>query len=127
MLIPIKSKNPPESLPIATIGLILTNVLVYAFTSDGMTLHKAALEQYAVSGSHFTFARSFTNLFLHGNLMHLLGNIWFLYLFGFAVEGRLRAPKFLLVYFAAGFGGDLLHQLMLGRLHPELWSLGASG
>src|SRR5947209_6003270 len=128
MLLPYKSKNPPESFPFATIGLIAINLIVYACTTkDGLSIRREVVEQYAVSGEHFTLLRCFTSMFLHGGVLHILGNMWFLYLFGFAVEGRLRSLKFLIVYMAAGFAGDLLHQALLGSSHPERFSLGASG
>jgi membrane associated rhomboid family serine protease len=43
-----------------------------------------------------------THMFLHGGILHLLGNIWFLWLFGGNVEGRLGAWRFLLLYLLSG-------------------------
>ncbi len=43
-----------------------------------------------------------THMFLHGGILHLLGNVWFLWIFGAPVEGRLGAPRFLLLYGLAG-------------------------
>ena len=65
-------------------------------------------------------------MFLHGDILHLLGNMWFLYLFGFAVEGRLRPLRFLLLYFLSGLAGDFLQISMLAHLE-DIPSLGASG
>lgn len=44
----------------------------------------------------------FTHMFLHGGVLHLLGNIWFLWVFGTNVEGRVGAFRFLLLYGLAG-------------------------
>jgi membrane associated rhomboid family serine protease len=44
-----------------------------------------------------------THMFLHGGIFHLLGNVWFLWVFGGNVEGRLGAARFLLFYLLAGF------------------------
>lgn len=44
----------------------------------------------------------FTHMFLHGGVLHLLGNVWFLWIFGGNVEGRLGAFRFLLFYLLAG-------------------------
>ncbi len=45
-----------------------------------------------------------THLFLHGGVLHLLGNMWFLWIFGGNVEDRLGSFRFLLFYGAAGAG-----------------------
>ena len=127
MLLPIRSKNPPESFPIATILLIVINVVVFFLTSDGFQIRPEVVKQWGQTGANFSVTTCITSMFLHGDLLHLLGNMWFLYLFGFAVEGRLKTPKFVFVYLAAGFAGDLLHYLVIARLDPGLPSIGASG
>lgn len=66
-------------------------------------------------------------MFLHGDIFHILGNMWFLYLFGFAVEGRLRWHKFLLLYFVAGLAGSGAHFLLFSTGRPDIPSFGASG
>ena len=43
-----------------------------------------------------------THLFLHGGVLHLLGNVWFLWIFGGAVEGRIGAFRFLVLYLLSG-------------------------
>jgi membrane associated rhomboid family serine protease len=127
VLLPIRSKNPPESFPVATILLIITNVFVYALTSNGFEIHESALKAGGLSYNNFSAWHILTSIFLHANLMHLLGNMWFLYLFGFAVEGRLRTFKFLIVYAASGLVGALAQTLILGQANPDILGLGASG
>ncbi len=63
--------------------------------------------------------------FLHGGWMHLLGNLWFFWIFSDNVEERMGKPLFLLFYLAAGVGGGLLHMLL--RLESTLPLVGASG
>jgi membrane associated rhomboid family serine protease len=126
MFLPIRAKNPPESLPIATCILIFANVGFYALTSNGIVIHRDALVKFAVSGLNFDLQHILTAMFLHGSIFHILGNMWFLYLFGFAVEGRMRSLKFLVIYFVAGFAGTFLDHFMSGR-NSEIPSLGASG
>lgn len=127
MLLPIRSKNPPESIPFVTIILITINIVVYACTSNGLQIKEAVLNNWGLKGSNFDFIHMNTSMFLHGGLMHIIGNMWFLYLFGFAVEGRLKSVKFLILYLLAGYAGDLLHQLILGASSPNVPSIGASG
>jgi membrane associated rhomboid family serine protease len=128
MLLPLRSKNPPESVPFGTIGLIALNIIVFCFTVDGVLgIRKEVLDDFALSYNHITPVTLFSHMFLHTNVLHLLGNMWFLYLFGFAVEGRLRTAKFLLVYFLSGLCGATFHIVFFGRGDPNLPMLGASG
>jgi len=67
----------------------------------------------------------FASMFLHAGWLHLLGNMLFLYVFGRTVEDHFGHLKFLLLYFASGFAGALLHiYLNAGSGVP---SIGASG
>src|SRR5689334_7360513 len=115
MFIPYRCKNPPESFPWATCGLIAANVFVYVCTTRvGLVIKEPVVDEYGLKFSNINFRDAFASLFLHANLLHLLGNMWFLQLFGSAVEGRLRWFKFLLTYFLAGFAGDALHLAVFG-------------
>ena len=128
MLLPLRSKNPPERFPIATLCLIGINVLVYAFTvDDTLHLRSEMLQKLGLSVSNFSPFTLFTHLFVHADLLHLAGNLWFLYLFGFATEGRLRTPRFLLLYFASGIVGAILELLVFGKVAPNVPLVGASG
>jgi membrane associated rhomboid family serine protease len=66
-----------------------------------------------------------TSMFLHGDLMHLVGNMVFLFIVGVAVESALGGSWYLLLYLAAGLAGGALHYLV----HPAstIPSVGASG
>jgi membrane associated rhomboid family serine protease len=67
----------------------------------------------------------FASMFLHAGWLHILGNMLFLYVFGRTVEDRFGHLKFLILYFASGFLGALLHiYLNAGSNVP---SIGASG
>jgi len=64
-------------------------------------------------------------LFLHGSFFHILGNMWFLYIFGDNVEDRLGHLRYLVFYLAAGIAASLAQMLMdLGSTIP---TIGASG
>lgn len=107
--------------------LIATNLIVYTLTSDGFSIRPFALERFALKGTNFGPVSILTSMFLHANLLHIVGNLWFLYLLGFAVEGRLKWWKFSIVYVGSGICGSLLHHFIIGVNNPELPSLGASG
>lgn len=67
----------------------------------------------------------FTCIFLHGSLMHLLGNMWFLYIFGDNVEDRLGHSGYLLFYVGCGLAASLAHYFF--ESHSPLPTIGASG
>lgn len=65
------------------------------------------------------------SLFLHGNLLHLLGNMWFLWIFGDNVEDRFGHVRYLLLYLAAGIAGTA--GFILLRPQETVPLIGASG
>lgn len=66
-----------------------------------------------------------TCTFLHGSLMHLVGNVWFLYVFGDNVEDRLGKLGYLIFYLGSGIAASLTHY----AFQPEsvIPTIGASG
>lgn len=68
---------------------------------------------------------AFTAVFLHGSLGHLLGNMVFLFVFGYTVEKTLGAGRYLAFYLIAGLGGSLGYTL--GNWGSETSAIGASG
>ena len=66
-----------------------------------------------------------TTMFLHGGWMHLIGNMWYLRIFGSTVEGRIGHFRFLLLYLGSGILGSLSHLLV--NWNRDLPAIGASG
>ncbi len=127
MLLPYKVKNPPETFPWVTAILIFFNILIFAVVNQGSYIPDDVAINYGVSAQNLSPITLFTSTFLHGDIFHLLGNMWFLYLFGVAVEGRLKWWKFTIIYFASAIAGDFLHLAMFGAAYPDIPSIGASG
>jgi membrane associated rhomboid family serine protease len=67
----------------------------------------------------------FTHMFLHGGFLHILGNMWFLWIFGDNVEDRLGHLSYLAFYLLCGLGAGLLQLLV--SLNSGIPMLGASG
>lgn len=67
----------------------------------------------------------FTSMFLHGSWLHLLGNLWFLYLFGDNVEDRFGRSLYLLLYLASGLIAGLAH--LITNFDSAVPTIGASG
>ncbi|HYN06451.1 MAG TPA: rhomboid family intramembrane serine protease [Vicinamibacterales bacterium] len=70
-------------------------------------------------------ANVITSMFLHGSWMHLLGNMWFLWLFGNNIEDSMTRPRFLAFYLLCGLAAALLQ--VLAQPNSEIPMVGASG
>lgn len=127
MFLPIRAKNPPESLPIATVALILINTAIFFVTQSGLEIKDSVVDEFGLTKADMTPLTLFSSMFLHGDLLHLIGNMLFLWIFGIAVEGRLKTPLFLLVYLASGLSGDFLHLSLMGAKMANVPLIGASG
>ena len=113
-MIPIGDVNPRRSFPLATVGLILLNLAVFAYQ---LSLTPEALEAFVASaaiiprrivGSADLAATSslVTAMFIHGGWMHLISNMIFLWIFGDNVEDRLGVLPFLGVYLLTGLAAS---------------------
>jgi membrane associated rhomboid family serine protease len=139
-MFPIRDDQPSYSVPFVTWFLIALNLLIFLFQA---TLDPGGFElfvrQFGVVPSHVaTFLSGspryplpaiviplFTSMFLHGSWVHVLGNMWFLYIFGDNVEDYLGHFKYLLFYLGAGLIA-MITQLVI-YLHSNVPTVGASG
>jgi len=137
-MIPLKDINPTRTTPFVNIALILANVLVFVYElSLPARAERAFVMANATIPSHFTqflaghvgfqsaFEPLFTSMFLHAGLMHLLGNMLFLWVFGDNVEDYFGHVGYLLFYLVCGIGSGLAHVLF--NLNSPLPAIGASG
>ena len=136
MLFPLKDDVPSRTPPIVTITLIVLNVLVFLFElSLGPVELNKLVHVFGVVPRRVMSVLSisptlsilpfFTFQFLHGGFMHILGNMWFLWLFGDNVEDRMGHFRFLLFYLASGFTAGIFQ-----TIHAPMSSIpviGASG
>jgi len=138
-MIPLKNLRPRTHFPAVTIALIVINFIVffYQLTLDPRTLQSfimtysmiPARAQLALAHSQYTLAQGFfplfTSMFLHAGWLHIIGNMWFLWLFGPNVEDRLGHFPYLGFYLACGLGAGIAQTVFsLGSTIP---GLGASG
>jgi len=142
-MIPLKDDNPRRTFPIVTILLIAVNTIVFLYEVSlpprtgqqlvfqmgliparvpALLTGQAALTLGTVEQ---TLSPFFTSMFLHGGWLHLIGNMWFLWLFGDNVEDYFGHVGYLFFYLICGLGAGFTHTLMnLGSTIP---SIGASG
>ena len=136
-MIPLRDDNPAQRVPFVTRGIILANVLVFVYElslADGT--HEFLRDWGVVPGRLFAALTGdtslpvelltlLTSMFLHGGWLHLIGNMWYLWIFGDNVEDRLGHGRFLLFYLGAGIFAAIFHSaLQPGSPMP---TVGASG
>src|ERR1700682_5925384 len=111
-MLPIRDYNPPRRRDLLTWGLILINFGVYFYLAQHPVMDDNRIPPSAPTPADITAGRHLgtliTSLFLHANLLHVGGNMLFLWIFGNNVEDKLGELKFLVVYFASGLAGRLL-------------------
>src|SRR2546423_1144707 len=109
LMTPIRDYTPTRRPSLLTWGLILINFAVYFYLAQTPVMDENAIARYAVVPADISAGRHLgtliTSLFLHANLLHVAGNMLFLWIFGNNVEDRVGEIKFLIIYFAAGIGG----------------------
>lgn len=115
--------NQPARPPIVTLLLVTGNLLA-AFA---LLFNPDLANQYGFRSNAPSLVSFFTSLFLHGNILHLLGNMLFLAAVGSAVETATGWFRYLVVYFLSGFAGLLLHFVLTKDLGNQVPYLGASG
>jgi len=130
-MLPLKDINPSRSIPIANLTIILICSAVW--------LYEVSLGEYEFNHFIYNFGlvpvevfskpyQLFTHMFLHGSWLHIIGNMWFLWVFGDNVEDRLGKFKYLLFYVLCGLGSAIIQSLvsfLTGAVHVPM--VGASG
>jgi membrane associated rhomboid family serine protease len=102
-MIPLRDVIPSRTTPYITVTIIILNVLAWLFElalpADVRTLF---LQVYGVVPADFHATTLITSMFLHGGWMHVLGNMWYLWIFGDNVEDRLGHGRFIVFYLLCG-------------------------
>ena len=136
-MLPLRDRNPSATTPVMTRAIIALNVLAFAIElASGPNLSTLVYGWGLVpqrvaavfAGLEPPLAPAITfvsSMFLHGGWVHLIGNMWFLWIFGDNVEDRMGHVAFVAFYLASGIASAIVHVAM----HP--WSpvptVGASG
>jgi membrane associated rhomboid family serine protease len=139
-MFPIRDDQPSYSTAYVNWFLIALNILIYLFQSmldprsaeifarqfGEVPSHLAAFlagsQRYSLAAVVIPF---FTSMFLHGSWLHVLGNMWFLYIFGDNVEDYLGHFKYLVFYILAGLIA-MTTQVAIYP-HSNVPTVGASG
>ncbi|OAG27557.1 rhomboid family intramembrane serine protease [Thermodesulfatator autotrophicus] len=138
-MIPIQDIVPRKTFPVVTVSLIILNTLIFILMVNlPVSVREALVINFGVVPARITqfgFGEAgkafqnvislFTAMFLHGGWIHLLGNMWTLWIFGDNVEDRMGHKRFLIFYLLCGVAATLIHVW----LHPDstIPMIGASG
>ena len=137
-MIPLKDINQTRNFPFINVMLIVANVLVFLYQ---ITLSPHAAKAFVLANATIparlpaflaghapasvALFPLFSSMFLHGGLMHLLGNMLFLYIFGDNVEDAFSHIGYLVFYLMCGIGSGLIHVMF--NWGSGVPALGASG
>jgi membrane associated rhomboid family serine protease len=148
---PYHDENETQRSPVVTITLIAACVLVWLFVQGGGTelavatsvcnygLIPGELTLSLKPGSGFPMGEGLaclmdpgrapehllSSMFMHGSWMHLLGNMWFLWLFGNNIEDSMTRPRYLLFYLLCGLAAAIAQ--VLANPQSQVPMVGASG
>ena len=138
-MIPIRDTIPRRHFPFAVFALIAINVFVFIREiSLPQDLTEQFIYLFGLVPARFThvdwaaqigFPRTYlpflTTMFLHGGWLHIIGNMWVLWIFGDNVEDRMGSLRFLGFYLLCGIAAGLVH--VLTNRNSTVPAVGASG
>ncbi|HET9253103.1 MAG TPA: rhomboid family intramembrane serine protease [Candidatus Eisenbacteria bacterium] len=135
-MIPLRDRNPSGSFPAVTVAIIVACVVAFLYEVLAQDQLRDLFSAYALIPAKISYALQtqrlsdlvtpfFSSMFLHGGWLHLIGNMWYLWIFGDNVEDALGPVGFLLFYLFTGLAAGITHYV----LQPEsaIPTVGASG
>jgi rhomboid family protein len=139
VFLPLHDDNPRQRFPAATLLLIAANVVVFLFeinlppAGQKLLVLEAGAIPYEVVNHVDLWPRDilpvpgsiWTSMFLHGGWLHIIGNMWFLWVFGDNVEDAMGSIRYLLFYFLVGTVGALAQCYAMPESRAPM--IGASG
>ena len=137
-MIPIRDAIRSQNFPVVNLLIIVLNVFVFLWQLTQGPYLKETLFFYGIVPIRYSdpgFSEQFsrfqqwlpflTSMFLHGGFLHILGNMWFLYIFGDNVEDRLGHIRYIIFYILCGVAAGLIH--LLTNWGSKIPTIGASG
>lgn len=132
-MIPLRDSTPSNHFPLITVLLIVINLYVFSHETQLGPGIEEFLYSFGLIPIHYSdykmpltgYYPFITSMFLHGNWMHVIGNMWILWLFGDNVEDHMGKGRFLLFYLLCGIVAGLTHVLVNAASTVPI--VGASG
>jgi membrane associated rhomboid family serine protease len=123
-LVPFNRDNDVVRAPWVLMAIIAANAAILLITYPSLSSH-SFYEQHGFIPAHPRWEAAFASMFLHSGFLHLLGNSWFLWMFGYKLEVLWGRVLFTAFYLLSGLGALGLH--MLGSPDSMTPLVGASG
>ena len=125
-MIPLRDIIPSRTVPYITVTIIVLNALAWLYElSLPRELLPVFLQIYGVVPANFHAATLISSMFLHGGWSHIIGNMWYLWIFGDNIEDRLGHGRFIVFYLLCGITAAL-GQIIVDP-SSRLPTIGASG
>jgi membrane associated rhomboid family serine protease len=125
-MIPLRDVIPSRTTPYITVAIIILNALAWFYElSLPRDVLPLFLQFYGVVPANFTATTLVSSMFLHGSWSHVIGNMWYLWIFGDNVEDRVGHGRFILFYLFCGIAAGL-GQIAMDP-SSTLPTIGASG
>jgi membrane associated rhomboid family serine protease len=150
-VIPLRDDNPTLLTPVVTIAIIIANVLIWIYLQSGgmseQVLASSVCQFGTIPGEltgrlggyggvqlgdnapcvfgGLTWSTVITSMFMHGSWLHLIGNMWFLWLFGNNVEDSMGHLRYLVFYLLCGVIAAGAH--IYTNMDSMIPTVGASG
>lgn len=151
MFFPYKDDNPTDLVPTVTVSIIALNVLVWVLFQGAGSAHALAASTCqwgltpgeilrslppgvstplgqgfeCITTGHPNYLTIFTSMFLHGSWFHILGNMWFFWIFGNNIEDAMGHGRFVVFYLLSGVAAAAAQSF--ANPHSAIPMIGASG
>jgi membrane associated rhomboid family serine protease len=137
-MIPLRDENPTTLTPVVTVSLIILNCLVFLYQVSLGQAEERFILDYAAIPADLLHTRSFgggthlfpgvtvlTSMFMHGGILHLGGNMLYLWIFGDNIEDVMGHGRFILFYLLTGAAATFAHAVVAPMSTVPM--IGASG
>ena len=122
--LPYRDDNPSQNFPFVTLGIIIINCIIF-FLFGLKENYYQIIKTYGFIPSSFNFFTLISSLFLHADFFHLLGNMWYLWIFGDNVEDKMGKTLFFTFYILGGIFASIIHSIFTPA--KDIPTIGASG
>ncbi len=137
-MIPLRDNNPSGTFPIVTVSIIAANIILFVFTYAISHRPASIIETFGMIPRNYTdlsaaremgiirlFLSFYGSMFMHDGWLHIISNMWFLWIFGDNIEDRIGHVKYLIFYLLCGTAGGILFIAM--NHDSVIPCIGASG
>jgi membrane associated rhomboid family serine protease len=132
-MFPLRDNVPSRRFPLVTISLVVINVVIFLFEALMGSAAEDLVYTFGVVPARltsswqnpFVLATLFSSMYFHGGWAHLIGNMWYLWIFGDNIEDRMGRVRFFIFYTLCGLVAGLLQVFAAPRSTVPM--IGASG